>query len=44
MHGRGVSEVSEQAIMGDALDVDMLEEQSLFKTQTLKRKTKQRKR
>ncbi len=40
MHESGVSEVSEQAIMGDALDVDMLEEQRLFKTQTLKRKTK----
>ncbi len=40
MHEGGVSEVSEQAILGDALVVDMLEDQSLFKTPTLKRKTK----
>ncbi len=40
MYEGGVSEVSEQAILGNALVVDMLEDQSLFKTLTLKRKTK----
>lgn len=40
MHEGGGSETSEQAILGDALDADMLEDQSLFKTPSLKRKTK----
>jgi len=36
----GVSEVSEQALLEDDVDVDMSEDQSLFKTPMLKRKTK----
>lgn len=40
VHEGGVSEASEQASLEDALDVDMAEDYSVFKTPTLKRKTK----
>lgn len=40
VHEGSVSEASEQVLLEDALNVDMEEDQSIFKTPTLKRKTK----